>query len=80
MTGLTKLLVILIFGGLGATAYAGAALGWGVGGLKDPRTMQEISQNCPDYYQNRNGDCLQRTYRSYFLLRGVRGGSFGSGK
>ena len=80
MNGLTKLLAILMFAGIGATAYAGSTMGWGVSGLTNDKTMAQIKKNCPDYYQNRNGDCLRSTFRSYYLIRGSRGGSFGSGK
>ena len=80
MSGLGKILVVLIFAGVGLTAYAGSTMGWGVSGLTDKKTMEEIQKNCPEYYQNRNGDCLRTTFRSYFLIYGVRGGGFGGGK
>lgn len=80
MGALTKILTILIFGGIGATAYAGSSIGWGVSGLQNQKTMSEIRENCPDYYKNRDGRCLSTTFRSYYLLRGTRGGGFGSGK
>ncbi|MEM7372511.1 MAG: hypothetical protein AAF587_28080 [Bacteroidota bacterium] len=80
MNGLSKILVILVFAGMGLTAYAGSTLGWGVSGLTDKKTMEQIKENCPEYYQNRNGDCLRTTFRSYYLIHGVRGGGFGGGK
>jgi hypothetical protein len=80
MNALGKLLVLLIFAGFGLTVYAGSMVGWGISGPMDKKTMSQIKQNCPDYYKNRNGDCLRTTFRSYYLMRGVRGGSFGSGK
>lgn len=80
MSSLTKILIILIFGGFGLATYAASSIGWGVSTLKDKQTMKEIRDNCPDYYKNRNGDCLSTTFRSYYLMSGTRGGSFGSGK
>ena len=80
MKGFAKILVILSFIGLGLTAYAGSQMGWGVHGLGDRETEEQIKKNCPNYYQNRNGECLSQTFRSYFLIRSVRGGSFGGGK
>lgn len=80
MSGLSKVLVVLIFAGIGLTAYAGSTTGWGVSGLTDKKTMAQIKENCPEYYQNRNGDCLRSTFRSYFLINSTRGGGFGGGK
>jgi len=80
MSALSKILVLLVFGAFGLTVYAGSTIGWGVGGPMDKQTMSEIKERCPDYYQNRNGDCLRTTFRSYYLMRGTRGGSFGVGK
>lgn len=80
MGGLSRLLVILMFGGLGAAAYAGSVIGWGINGLVSRSTMNQIQQRCPDYYRTPNGTCLRSTFRNYYLMRGVRGGGFGSGK
>ena len=80
MSTLSKLLVVLMFGGMGVTAYAGSVMGWGINGISNHQTMSEIREKCPDYYRNPNGDCLRTTFRSYYLMRGVRGGGFGSGK
>lgn len=80
MGALSKVLVILMFSGLGVTAYAGSVMGWGMGSLRSPSTQAQIKKNCPGYYQSPDGDCLRRTYRSYFLVRGLRGGGFGGGK
>ncbi|MEO1449521.1 MAG: hypothetical protein AAFV07_08310 [Bacteroidota bacterium] len=80
MGTLAKALIILSFVGLGMTAYAGSTMGWGVSNVMSHKTMNEIKQNCPDYYTNRNGDCLRTTFRSYYLMTGLRGGGFGSGK
>ena len=80
MNGFAKTMTLLIFLGFGISLYAGSKAGWGVSGLKDQKTMSEIEENCPDYYQNKDGDCLRSTFRSYFLIRGTRGGGFGSGK
>jgi hypothetical protein len=80
MSALSKLLVVLMFGGLGLTAYAGSVLGWGLSGLSNRSTMNQIKQNCPNYYRSPNGDCLRTTFRSYYLMRSVRGGGFGGGK
>jgi hypothetical protein len=80
MGAFSRILVLLMFGGLGLTAYAGSVAGWGIGGLTNKKTMEEIRTNCPEYYQNRNGDCLRTTFRSYYLVYGMRGGGFGGGK
>lgn len=80
MGALSKLLVVMMFGGLGLTAYAGSVIGWGINGLANRRTMNQIQQRCPNYYRNPGGDCLRTTFRSYYLMRGVRGGGFGAGK
>ncbi|MEM7658950.1 MAG: hypothetical protein AAF399_22695 [Bacteroidota bacterium] len=80
MGALARVLVLLMFAGLGVTAYAGSVVGWGIGGLRNQQTMTQIKKNCPEYYQNRNGDCLRTTFRSYYLLYGMRGGGFGGGK
>ncbi len=80
MSLLSKFLVVLLFLGMGVTAYAGAVMGWGLSGINNRQTISKIKENCPQYYRSPNGDCLQRTYRSYFLVRGLRGGGFGSGK
>ena len=80
MNGLTKILSILILGGLLLVAYQGSVMGWGLGGLDSAETRKSVEQQCPDYYRNRNGDCLRRTFRSYYLLNRVRGGGFGGGK
>ncbi|MEL6672645.1 MAG: hypothetical protein AAFR61_10660 [Bacteroidota bacterium] len=71
------LIIALVIGGV---AYAGSVRGWGVGGLQDPATMSVIKKNCPNYYQSRDGACLGRTFRSYYLFRGVTGGGPGYGK
>ncbi|MEM6766591.1 MAG: hypothetical protein AAF824_24420 [Bacteroidota bacterium] len=73
-----RTVVIMIFLGGGILMYVASAQGWGVKGLDDPTTRQEIQQNCPDDYRNSQGDCLKRTFRSYYLARGIRGGGFGS--
>ena len=80
MNGFAKILTMLVFIGFGLSLYSGAKAGWGVSGLRDQQTMSEIKKNCPEYYQNKDGECLRSTFRSYFLLRGTRGGGFGSGK
>lgn len=80
MTGLTKLLSIGIVVGFILVAYTGSVMGWGLGGLEDAKTKQAIEEQCPDYYKNRNGDCLRSTFRSYYLMSRVRGGGFGGGK
>ena len=71
--------VVLTLGIFFATIVA-SSRGWGIGELENRQTRAEIEKNCPGYYQNPQGDCLGRTFRSYYLLRGVRGGGFGSGK
>ncbi|MEZ4827230.1 MAG: hypothetical protein R3C61_13275 [Bacteroidia bacterium] len=80
MNSLTKILIVLICAGFGLATYAASSVGWGVGSIIDKQTMKEIRENCPDYYKNQNGDCLSTTFRSYYLMSGTRGGSFGSGK
>lgn len=79
MKPLNKILIIGIMASIGLTMYAGSALGWGIGGLEDKKTKEEIQQNCPNYYTSRSGDCLGTTFRSYYLMRGLRGGSFSGG-
>ncbi len=80
MGALSKLLVVFLFGGMGVAAYTGSVMGWGLGGLRNQKTASVIEENCPDYRRQPNGDCLARTYRSYYLVRGIRGGGFGGGK
>lgn len=81
MRTLWKIIIFAIFLGLLIVTYNASAQGWGMKlGLKDSDTMTEIEQNCPDYYINRDGECLRRTFRSYYLIRGVQGGGPGSGK
>ncbi|MCB0836643.1 MAG: hypothetical protein KDD63_03015 [Bacteroidetes bacterium] len=80
MNAFAKILTILVFIGFGLSLYAGSKAGWGVSGLRDQATIDQIKKNCPEYYQNKNGDCLRSTFRSYFLIYGSRGGGFGSGK
>jgi len=70
------LLTLSIFG----STILASSRGWGVGDLNNRKTRAEIEQNCPGYYQNPQGHCLGRTFRSYYLIRGIRGGGFGSGK
>ena len=80
MSALNKILIILLFSGMGLGAYAGSSFGWGLPGVRNQQTMAQIKQNCPNYYQTRDGRCMATTFRSYFLMRSVRGGGFGSGK
>lgn len=80
MSTLTKLIIVLIFGAWGVGMFAAARTGLGVRGLDNPQTRTVIKQNCPNYYGSPNGDCLRRTFRSYFLVRSIRGGGFGGGK
>ena len=75
----TKALIVLIFLGFGLVVYAGSVRGWGISGMDNPKTRAEIEQNCPNYYRTKDGDCLQRTFRSYYLVRAMRGGGFGGG-
>lgn len=74
-----RTVVIMIFLGGGILMYVASAQGWGIKGLDDPVTRKEIQENCPDAYKNSQGDCLRRTFRSYYLVRGIRGGGFGGG-
>lgn len=76
----TKILLTLIFAAFGLVVYAASYTGWGVHGLNNPETRATIEQNCPDYYRNQDGDCLRKTFRSYYLVRGLRGGGFSGGK
>lgn len=76
----TRILIILAFGGLALGAYAGSVTGWGIGTLANRKTQEQITQNCPGYYQSPGGDCLGRTFRSYYLIRTIGGGGFGGGK
>ncbi|WNJ15951.1 hypothetical protein [Pontibacter sp. G13] len=80
MGNIQKLLIVGIFSSVVFTAYAGSTRGWGIRDIKDPTTVQEIRKQCPDYSRTRDGVCLGQTFRSYYLVRGVRGGGFGSGK
>lgn len=80
MSAFTKILIVLIFAAWGLIMFAGARSGWGISGLDNPKTREVIEKNCPDYYRTKNGDCLRRTFRSYYLIHGIRGGGFGSGK
>lgn len=80
MNSLSKILVILVFAGLFTGVYAASVNGFGVGDLRDQETMAQVKKECPDYYQNRNGECLGRTFRSFYLVRGLRGGGPGFGK
>lgn len=76
-----RLIIAVIFLGLLVYTYRASAQGWGMKlGMQDSNTMSEIEKNCPDYYVNRDGECLRRTFRSYYLIRGVQGGGPGSGK
>ncbi|RMG27359.1 MAG: hypothetical protein D6730_07330 [Bacteroidetes bacterium] len=69
-----------MFAAWGVLIFAAARSGWGVSGLDNPKTRAAIEQNCPDYYRTKSGDCLRRTFRSYYLVHGIRGGGFGGGK
>ena len=75
-----RILVILICMAFGLSVYAASVTGFGIRNVQNESTKREISQNCPDYYTNKNGDCLGRTFRGYYMVRGLRGGGFGSGK
>jgi len=76
----TKILIVLLFGGFCFSILLASVYGWGVSGMTSRKTQSEIQQNCPNYYQNPRGDCLGRTFRSFYLIRSVRGGGFGGGK
>ncbi|MEO0896362.1 MAG: hypothetical protein AAFY71_08200 [Bacteroidota bacterium] len=80
MKAARKYIAIGLMGLVGAGAYGASTTGVGMTPLEDQNTMSTIKKNCPDYYQNRDGRCLGRTFRSYFLYRSVSGGGFGSGK
>ncbi|RMG75305.1 MAG: hypothetical protein D6722_01325 [Bacteroidetes bacterium] len=80
MSLFTRILIILAFGGLALGAYAASVTGFGVGNLVNRKTRDQITQNCPDYYRSPGGDCLGRTFRSYYLVRTMSGGGFGGGK
>lgn len=75
-----KIIAIALLSGMGLSAYAASTMGLGMRPLKNQQTMATIKKNCPDYYQNKDGACLGRTFRSYFLIRSISGGGFGSGK
>lgn len=75
-----KIIVYSIFIGLALLTYTLSASGFGVSGLNNPKTKARIQENCPNYYQSRNGECLRTTFRTYYLVRGFGGGGFGSGK
>ncbi|GAB4422475.1 MAG: hypothetical protein OHK0039_38560 [Bacteroidia bacterium] len=76
---LTRVLILVLFGGMGLAAFAGSVAGWGIGGLASPAVRTQIEQQCPGYYRNRDGNCLGNTFRSYFLVRSLQGGGFGNG-
>lgn len=80
MSGLTKILSIGIVAGLLLVAYTGSVMGWGLSGLDSESTRKVVEEQCPDYYKNRNGDCLRSSFRAYYLISRVRGGGFGGGK
>ncbi|MEM6802507.1 MAG: hypothetical protein AAF696_13950 [Bacteroidota bacterium] len=81
MRSISKIIIFFVFIGILAFTYKASAQGWGMKlGMQDSNTMSEIEKNCPDYYVNRDGECLRRTFRSYYLIRGVQGGGPGSGK
>ena len=74
-------ILLAIFLVLGLLSFSISKAGAGVTALKDPKIAKDIKKNCPNYYQNRNGDCLKKTFRSYYFLYLTRGsGSHGSGK
>ncbi|MCI4669405.1 MAG: hypothetical protein MRZ79_14815 [Bacteroidia bacterium] len=75
-----KLIAVGLLCGMGLSAYAASTFGLGMQPLRNQQTMTTIQNNCPDYYQNKDGRCLGRTFRSYFLIRSISGGGFGSGK
>ncbi|MDX1906859.1 MAG: hypothetical protein SF053_07465 [Bacteroidia bacterium] len=79
MSAFSRIMILLLLGAMGLTAYAGSVIGWGVTGLANKQTMEVIRQNCPDYYRNHNGQCLGTTFRSYYLLRHQSGGGIGGG-
>ncbi len=76
-TGRYILMALLLGGGILTTtaSFAGA----GASAFKDHQTINQIKKNCPDYYHNRNGECLRTTFRSVYFLRTVSGGSGGVG-
>ena len=71
--------VLITLAVFGSTLVA-SSQGWGIGTFESRKTRAEIEENCPGYYRNPQGDCLGRTFRSYYLVRGMRGGGFGGGK
>lgn len=79
MASFSRILVVLLFVVLAAGAYIASARGIGMKGIHNQQTVDQIRTNCPDYYRTQNGDCLGRTFRGFFLVRGVRGGGFGGG-
>ncbi|MEO1806186.1 MAG: hypothetical protein AAFU33_15320 [Bacteroidota bacterium] len=80
MSVINKFWIVLTFSSIGFGAFAGTNQGWGLSNVRNNKTMAQVKRNCPDYYQSRDGRCLNTTFRSYLLLRTVRGGGFGSGK
>ena len=81
MSQLGKIIAVACLLVVGGATYAASTIGLGMSTLKDKTTMEEIKKNCPDYYTNRNGECLRSTYRGlYFLYLSRPGGGFGSGK
>jgi len=80
MRSFSRIIMFLLFGGFCVSILAASVSGWGIRGLDSRKTRAEIEQNCPGYYQNPRGECLGRTFRSYYLIRGIRGGGFGGGK
>ena len=74
-------IILAVFLVLGILSFSVSRAGAGVDKLKDPNIAASIKKECPDYYQNKNGDCLKKTFRSYYFLHRTRSsGSHGTGK
>jgi len=80
MLNLSKGAIIGIFSLFFVGAYAMTNSGMGVGNIRNPQTVADIKKNCPDYYVERNGQCLRKTFRSIYVLHYYSGGGYGGGK
>ena len=59
--------------------YLASVLGWGVTNVQDHKTMKEIEKECPNFYTNKDGDCIKRSFRSQYFQKSYDAGGSGSG-
>ncbi len=79
MSQLGKIITFGLLFMFGITLFGFSRSGVGASTFKDHKTMAELKKNCPNYYQNVNGECLRTTFRSIYFIRGFSGGGSSGG-